>query len=178
MHNLILPTKFFNRPVLEVCPELLGKFLVREFEGNKISLMINEIEAYDGPLGLACHAAKGRTTRTEPLFGPAGHFYVYFVYGMYWMLNIVTGPVDYPAAILIRGAGNIRGPGKLTKSLKIDKAQNSRLAAATNGLWFEDQGVKIHKTDILKTPRIGVDYAGPIWSKKPYRFFLKQTPID
>ncbi|MFH1644338.1 MAG: DNA-3-methyladenine glycosylase [bacterium] len=170
----ILTPDFFNQPTIFVAQELLGKYLVRKINNQIISLKINEVEAYDGPNDLACHASKGKTERTKIMFGPPGYFYVYMIYGMYWMLNIVTGPKDYPCAILIRGAGKFNGPGKLTKNLLIDKTFNSKLASIDTELWFEDSNEKIFKKNIIKTPRIGVNYAGPIWSKKLYRFVLKE----
>ena len=91
---------------------------------------------------------------------------------MYQMLNIVTGPKNYPAAILIRGLEGVNGPGKLTKRLKINKVLNNKKAVPKNGLWIEDRGVKIKKKDIKKSARIGVGYAGPVWSKKKLRFFI------
>ncbi len=92
---------------------------------------------------------------------------------MYWMLNIVTGEPDYPAAILIRGAGHVSGPGRLTKQLQIDKSLNGNLACPETGLWIQDSGVTIPKGHIVTTPRIGIDYAGYEWAQKPYRFVLK-----
>jgi len=156
-----------------VAKKLLGKYLVRRLGKKEIALMITEVEAYDGHKDKASHASRGKTKRNYPMFGPAGHFYVYLTYGMHWMLNIVTGEKDYPAAILIRGVGNLNGPGKLTKFLKIDKRFNGKKAEKKTGLWFEDRGIKIKERDIKKAPRIGVLYAGPIWSKKHYRFLLK-----
>lgn len=169
----ILQKKFFDRPVLDVAEDLIGKFLVRETKGRKEAFMITEVEAYDGREDKACHASKGRTKRTEVMFGPAGVFYIYLVYGMYDMLNIVTGSKDYPAAVLIRGVEGINGPGKLTKYLKITRIQNDKKAVRQTGLWFEDRGVKIDKKKIKRKPRIGVNYAGAIWSQKPYRFILE-----
>ncbi len=164
----ILPPSFFNRPTLEVARDLLGKFLVRRFsDGTETALRITEVEAYDGPDDKASHASKGRTPRTEVMFGEPGHFYVYLCYGLHWMLNIVTGPKDYPAAILIRGVEGGNGPARLTKALKIDGSLNTLPAAESSGLWFEDRGEKVGK--IKATPRIGVDYAGE-WSKKKWRF--------
>ena len=175
--NKILDQSFFDRPVLEVSEDLIGKNLVREFNKNGIKCLIKaqitEVEAYDGPNDLACHASKGETPRTKIMFGPAGYFYVYLCYGIHWMLNIVTGPKGYPAAILIRGLKNISGPARLTKSLKINRSMNSKLAHPDSGLWIEDPGITIAKNKIRNTPRIGVEYAGQIWSKKNYRFVLK-----
>lgn len=170
--NVVLRSSFFNRPATKVAKELLGKFLVRRLGDKTLGLPITEVEAYTGPHDRACHASKGKTARTAAMFDDAGYFYIYFCYGVHWMLNIVTGPKNYPAAVLIRGAGPANGPGKLTKILKIDKALNGKKAIPKNGLWFEDRGVKINSRSIKKSPRIGVDYAGPIWAKKPYRFVL------
>jgi DNA-3-methyladenine glycosylase len=168
----ILNTSFFRRPTLKVAENLLGKYLVRRISKKTIALPITEVEAYDGPNDKACHASKGRTTRTEPMFASGGIFYVYLCYGMHWMLNIVTGPEDYPAAILVRAAGPYNGPAKLTKFLKIDKSLNGREATPENGLWIEDRGFHPSRKKIKRSPRIGVDYAGPVWSKKKYRFTL------
>ncbi len=166
----VLKQSFFCRPTLKVAEDLLGKYLVRRVRNKEIALKINEVEAYDGFEDRASHAHKGRTRRTEIMFGDAGYFYIYLVYGMHYMINIVTHKKDYPAAILIRGAGMYDGPGKLSKFLNVDKKMNSRKADKKSGLWFEDRGVKIPKKSIGKTPRIGVGYAGPVWSRKKYRF--------
>ncbi len=107
------------------------------------------------------------------MFGHPGYFYVYLCYGMHWMLNIVTAQKNYPAAILIRGLKEVKGPGKLTKFLQIDLRFNGKKSNPKSGLWFEDRGIKIKKESIQKTPRIGVNYAGPVWSQKLYRFLLK-----
>ncbi|MDP2598558.1 MAG: DNA-3-methyladenine glycosylase [Candidatus Liptonbacteria bacterium] len=111
----VMPTKilsrgFFNRPTLKVAKQLLGKYLVcrilsshNDARGRRIALMITEVEAYDGPRDMASHASRGETPRNKPMFGEAGNFYVYFTYGIHWMLNVVTGKKGYPAAVLIRG---------------------------------------------------------------------------
>ncbi len=169
----ILNKSFFDRNSLLVAEDLLGKYLVRKINGKKIALLINEVEAYDGFLDKASHAHKGKTERTKTMFGSSGIFYIYLVYGMYNMLNIVTDKKDYPAAVLIRGAGDINGPGKLTKFLEIDRNFNEKKALPKSDLWFEDREVAITKKDIKKIPRIGVDYAGLKWSQKPYRFLIK-----
>jgi len=103
MPRKIISRDYFNRPTVDVARSLLGKFLVRRLRGKTIAVMISETEAYDGPRDLASHASRGKTPRTSVMFGPAGRFYVYFTYGMHWMLNVVTGPKEYPAAVLIRG---------------------------------------------------------------------------
>jgi len=169
----ILRSDFFKtKDTAKIAQNLLGKFLVRKIGRKTTAYMITESEAYCGLEDKASHAHKGKTKRNEPMFGSAGNWYVYLIYGMYQMLNIVTGPKNYPAAILIRGLESASGPGKLTKKLKITKVLNNKKAVSKNGLWIEDRGVKINKKDIKKSARIGVDYAGPIWSKKKLRFFI------
>lgn len=168
----ILGKPFFNRPTLAVAEEMLGKFLVRRIGSKEIALPITEVEAYDGFSDKASHASRGMTQRNAPMFGSAGVWYVYFTYGVHWMLNIVTGPKDYPAAVLIRGAGEINGPAKLTKKLLITKQFNNKPANRATGLWIEDRGVMIAKRDIARLPRVGVAYAGSVWSKKKYRFLM------
>jgi DNA-3-methyladenine glycosylase len=170
----ILSREFFERPVLEVAKGLIGASLVRRIpDGDTISAMLTEVEAYDGPLDLASHAAKGRTPRTEVMFGPAGVFYVYLIYGMHWMLNVVTGEPGYPAAVLIRGTANIRGPGRITARLGIDQSLNGKPAKKSSGLWFENRSIEIPDERIEATPRIGVEYSGD-WSRVPYRFVLRE----
>lgn len=170
----ILPVEFFERPVLEVAKGLIGASLVRRIpNGNTISSMLTEVEAYDGPEDLASHASKGRTPRTEVMFGPAGVFYVYLIYGMHWMLNVVTGDPGYPAAVLIRGTKNISGPGRTTARLQIDKSLNGKPATRSSGLWFENRSIVIPEERIENTGRIGVEYSGD-WSRVPYRFVLRE----
>jgi DNA-3-methyladenine glycosylase len=187
----ILTKEFFNRPALVVAEELLGKYLVRKIRGKDTALMITEVEAYDGFDDKASHAYRGETERNRIMFGEAGRWYVYLIYGMHDMLNIVTSKINHPAAVLIRGAClvsskkplvsaesliwtsyGIDGPGKLTKFLKINRRLNGKSATRKSGLWIEERGVKISKKWIKRTPRIGVHYAGGIWSKKLYRFVL------
>ncbi|MEO8637462.1 MAG: DNA-3-methyladenine glycosylase [Candidatus Taylorbacteria bacterium] len=175
----VLPQSFFTRLVAKVAPELLGKYLVRRIEGKEVAYKITETEMYDGEGDLACHASRGKTSRTEVMYEKGGVFYVYFTYGMHYMLNVVTGDKGYPSAVLIRGVEGKNGPGRITKFLQIDKSLNGKSAARKSGLWFEDRGVKVVKKNIKKTPRIGVDYAGPVWSKKLWRFALvDRTPLD
>ncbi len=168
-----LPQSFFERDTRVVARELLGKYLVRRMRDKEIAVMITEVEAYDGFEDKASHAHKGETARNRPMFGDAGVWYVYLVYGMYEMLNIVTGRKGYPAAVLIRGVEGFDGPGRLTKFLQITRAQNKKRAVFDSGLWIENRGVVITDNKIKKTPRVGVPYAG-IWAKKRYRFVLKQ----
>lgn len=174
MAKRILTKKFFERATIVVARELLGKFLVRKIKNRTSAFMITEVEAYDGPKDKASHAHRGETARNKVMFGKAGIWYVYFVYGMYDMLNMVTGPHRYPAAVLIRGVEGITGPGRLTRALGIKRRLNGTRATRTSGLWIEDRGIRVKKNAIKKTPRVGVNYAGPRWSKKPYRFILKK----
>lgn len=163
---------FFERSADVVARDLLGSFLViRRTDGRIERLMINETEAYLGEHDLACHASKGRTKRTEVLYHQPGTIYMYLIYGMYWMLNIVTGPEGYPAAVLVRGAGEYHGPGKLTKALGIDGSLNDQELGKGAGLWIE-RGKSVEDQDVLVTARIGVEYAKE-WAEKPLRFVLK-----
>lgn len=168
----LVEADFDSCDTVALARELLGKYLVVRLDDQVVSHMITEVEAYDGPEDLACHASKGRTQRTEPLFGPAGCWYVYLCYGIHEMLNLVTGPVDYPAAILIRGLDVVSGPGRLTKQLGIDRRFNSKPAASFTGMWLEDRGVRIDEAQVQATPRIGIDYAGEDWANRPYRFVV------
>lgn len=133
---------------------------------------ITEVEAYHGEADLACHASKGRTPRTEVMYQAGGRWYVYLCYGIHEMLNLVTGPEDHPAAVLIRGLESVAGPGRLTKRLHIDRRLNGALAAPASGLHLEDHGVHLSRGQIHSGPRIGVDYAGPVWCAKPWRFWV------
>jgi DNA-3-methyladenine glycosylase len=167
-----LPIKFFKDKTLKVAPKLLGKFLVRKIGAEIIREKITEVEAYIGPHDLASHSSKGRTLRTEVMHGKAGTIYVYFIYGMYWMLNIVTEEKDFGSAILIRSTQSYKGPGRLTRALKIDKSLNGKMLGEESGLWIEGSE-EIKNKNILRTPRIGVTYAGETWANKPYRFLIK-----
>ncbi len=178
--NQILDKNFFAQNTLLLAEELLGTFLVENISGVIRAHMITEVEAYDGPDDLASHASKGKTPRTEIMFGEPGFWYVYLVYGMHYMLNIVTGPRDYPAAVLIRGivhedGRTLNGPAKLTKALGINKAFNALPATPESKLWIEDRGIIVPKNTIHRSPRIGVDYAKE-WKDKPYRFFIAKSP--
>ncbi len=170
-----LPLKFFDRDSHIVAQELLGKFLVRKIGTKKVSAMITEVEVYDGFQDLGSHASKGRTPRTEVMYGKPGRFYIYLCYGMYYLLNIITREEGYPAGILIRGVEGHNGPGKLTRYLGINKNLNSLEAIPKNGLWFADGGNTIKKSEIKAEHRIGIDYAGPIWAKKKWRYVLSKS---
>ncbi len=161
---------FFQQDVLHVAPSLLGKTLVRKLEtGEEIRLQITETEAYRGSEDLACHASKGKTPRTSIMFDTGGFVYVYLIYGMYWMLNFVTGTVDIPQAVLIRGVAGANGPGRLTKKLNIDKTFYGEDLTASDRIWVENaMEIKNFNTG----PRIGIDYAGDKWKNMPWRFWV------
>ena len=175
MADNILPKIYFNRPTLTVARSLVGKYLVRENGKGTIAGRIVEVEAYVGCEDKACHASRGRTARTEVLFGPPGMSYVYLIYGMYHMLNVVTERMEFPAAVLIRAievdGELIDGPGKLCRALEIDRSLNRLDLTRGQSLWFEDRGARVSSEQVGTFPRIGVDYAG-IWAKKPWRFRL------
>jgi DNA-3-methyladenine glycosylase len=170
-----LPRSFYDRKTERVARDLVGLFLVREDALGRRVVRINETEAYLGPHDLAAHTSKGRTPRTEVMFGSPGVAYVYFVYGMHWCLNAVTERQGHGAAVLIRGAeavdwvARLDGPARLTKALGIDKALNGCDLTLGERLWCSERA---HKPRLLRTPRIGVDYAGE-WAAKLLRFTPK-----
>ena len=164
-----LNSAFFQRDALKVAPELIGKILVRRFtDGSKVRYRITETEAYRGEEDLACHASKGRTSRTEIMYHEGGKIYVYLIYGMYQMLNFVTTKEGEPQAVLIRSIEGYEGPGKLTRKLQIDKSFYGEDLSTSNRIWIEDDGFKFK---YLTGTRIGIDYAG-IWKDMPWRFTL------
>ncbi|MBK3517368.1 DNA-3-methyladenine glycosylase [Carboxylicivirga marina] len=168
-----LGKEFYQRDVLIVAKELLGKVLVRRFEGRgEERFVISEVEAYRGEEDAACHAHKGRTSRTEIMYHAGGKVYVYLIYGMYWNLNIVTGSECEPQAVLIRGVKKISGPGRLGRYLKLDKSFYGDSLSESNRLWIEEPVVK-SKIAFESTERIGIDYAPYKWRSKKWRFVLK-----
>jgi len=175
MQGVILEQGFFARPTLRVSRDLIGKYIVRQRGSELLAGRIVEVEAYIGPKDLACHASKGRTARTDVMFGPAGVAYVYLIYGMYHCFNVVTEDAEVPAAVLLRAVeveGRlIDGPGRLTRSLSIDRSLNRWDLTQGEALWFADRAEPVPRTRIKTYPRIGVDYAGT-WASKPWRFRL------
>ncbi len=166
----ILPTDFFQQDVLQLAPALLGKIIARKFDDGTIErFRITETEAYRGEEDKACHAAKGRTPRTEVMYHQGGKIYVYLIYGMYWMLNIVSGKENEPQAVLIRGVENISGPGRVGKKLKLDKGFYGETLPSSR-IWIEDDGFVPQY--ITTTPRIGIDYAEE-WKDIHWRFVIQ-----
>lgn len=170
----MLKKSFFNRPTLQVAQDLLGCFLVREDPpaGGGI-FEITETEAYNGPDDLASHASRGKTERNKIMFEGPGLIYIYLIYGMHYMLNIVTEKKDYPAAVLIRGIESANGPAKLTKFLNIDKSFNGLQIYKKTRLWINDRKENIKPSQIIKTTRVGIDYAKEYKDKK-WRFILNK----
>lgn len=188
---------FFQRPTRTVARELLGYRLVRRLDGQRLSGIIVETEAYIGETDLACHCRHGRTPRTEVMFGKAGVSYVYFVYGVHWMLNVVTEREGFPAAVLIRalepldgltlmqkhrgGSRSLRqlcsGPAKLTQALRIDEQQKGVDLCVRNGnLWLEEAQSKPQtRVRIGRSPRIGIERVPEPWRSKPWRYFVKDN---
>lgn len=177
MHEIILPAHWAARGTVRHARALLGKYLVRTRASGCEKMMITEVEAYDGERDLACHAARGRTARTEVMYGSGGRWYVYLCYGVHEMLNLVVGPPGWPAAVLIRGVAGISGPGRLTRALDINREFNGRTAARDTGLHIEDQGILVPPRLIRTSPRIGVTYAGPVWAGKPWRFTIDPAKL-
>ena len=187
---LLLNQNFYNRPTLEVARDLLGKKLVRRMDGVELSGIIIETEAYCGSGDSACHAHRGRTERNSVMFGPPGRAYVYFTYGMHYLLNLVTEEEGNPSAVLIRaikavsgleemqarrkrrGKELTNGPAKLCQALGIDKTFNGWDVTRGDRLWAEnDQNARPFK--VLSTPRIGIDYACAKDREARWRFLLQ-----
>jgi DNA-3-methyladenine glycosylase len=189
--NVEVPVKlarsFYEQKTIGVARQLIGKYLVREHADGTTAGKIVETEAYVGPEDKACHASRGRTARTDVMFGAAGHAYVYFIYGFHNMLNIVTEAEGFPAAVLIRAVEPIEGiplmesrrhrtnvhqlasgPGKLCDAFAIDRSLNG-IDVCGSILYLEDRKEPLAK--IVSRPRIGVDYAGK-WKNKPFRFLI------
>lgn len=172
MVNKKLGIRFFCRDAVTVARELAGKIVVRRMpDGELVKIRITEAEAYCGEEDKACHASKGRTPRTELLYGKAGIIYVYLCYGMHWLMNVITGEEEHPEGVLLRAGENYGGPGKLTKALGVDKSFNGKSILDNNEIWIEDDG---RDYEITAAPRVGIDYAGDEWKNKPWRFIIKQ----
>jgi DNA-3-methyladenine glycosylase len=190
MNNVVKAAAWGGRDTVAHARGLLGCWLcVRQADASVARFRITETEAYHGPEDRACHASKGKTARTEVMFGPAGTWYVYLCYGMHEMANLVTGPKDWPAAVLIRGVEGISGPGRVTRRLGIGRGLNGTRAepvcvsakdgenggseagaGARPAAWIEKADEPVPEAEVVAGPRVGVDYAGPEWAAKPWRF--------
>lgn len=194
--NKILKQNFYQGSTEEIAKKLLGKLLYRQTETGIYTGKIVETEAYVGEKDLACHSAKGKTSRNEAMFGPAGRAYIYMIYGMYYCLNIVAQDEGIPEAVLIRALEPVmldsekiecgqkyhrnkkiekilNGPGKLCREFQIDKKANGINLTKSNGLWLED-GENIPTQNIVNAKRIGVDYAGK-WKDRLLRYYIKDN---
>jgi len=185
-----LNKNFYHRPTITVARDLLGKRLVRQIDDTELSGIIIETEAYCGKKDSACHAYRGKTLRNAVLFGPPGHAYVYFTYGMHYLLNMVTEKEGSPCGVLIRaiepltglpemqaarsrhGKELTNGPAKLCQALGINKSFNSWDLTKGKDLWVEDYQT-VGARSILSTPRIGIDYAAKKDREALWRFLIK-----
>jgi DNA-3-methyladenine glycosylase len=194
--NAILERDFYSRPALQVARELLGMRLVRYEDGHRVGGIILETEAYRGEEDLGCHCKAGRTTRTAVMYGEPGHAYVYFTYGMHWMLNFVVERNGFPAAVLIRailategldliearrGSQPVQrwtdGPAKICQALQIDKSFNGMdLCAPTGQLWVE-AGQPILETSVTTGPRVGLNNVPEPWKSIPWRFLAAKSGV-
>jgi DNA-3-methyladenine glycosylase len=177
----VLDPDFFDRETREVARELLDKILVREVDGHRLWGRLVEVEAYLGPQDLAAHSKGGRrTARTEIMFGPPGHAYVYFTYGMHWCLNFVTREEGVPQAVLVRalepgpGVGRCGGPGLVTRALGIDGALNG-ISLKPPDLYVVDDGAP--KRRVFVTPRVGVQGTG-VWEKRLLRYVVDSPNLS
>ncbi|RMF41847.1 MAG: DNA-3-methyladenine glycosylase [Anaerolineae bacterium] len=188
-----LSRDFFLRPTLQVARDLLGAHLVRiEPDGVRLSGKIVETEAYMGQEDLGCHARAGLTERTKVMFGPPGHAYVYFTYGMHWLFNCVTEAEGFPAAVLVRAiqplegveriaarrAGRPRrswtdGPAKLCQALGIDGAFNGVDLCAPQAALFLEAGTPVPDTRVTIGPRVGLYSVPEPWKSIPWRFRVR-----
>lgn len=180
-----LSPDFYAQPTLTVARDLLGARLVRILDGLRLVGIITETEAYIGETDLGCHAKAGKTPRNAVMYGPPGRAYVYFTYGMHWMLNVVTERDGFPAAVLIRAIHPLEGadvmsarrhgrdsigPAKLTQALGIDAGQNGLdLCDPASGLWIE-AGHPVAEVEVVTGPRVGLFNVPEPWKSIPWRF--------
>lgn len=190
-----LPRDFFHRPTLEVCRDIIGQYLFSSHDGIVTGGRIVEAEAYCGPDDLGAHTSGARRTpRNEAMYGPKGHAYIYLIYGMYWCVNAVCGPLDKPQACLIRALEPVvgldemrrrhksedadaktlcRGPGKLCRALGLDK-RHYGVDLLKDQLYLLPGGLEPGE-EVGTSPRINIDYAGE-YIDKPWRFYLRGNP--
>jgi DNA-3-methyladenine glycosylase len=164
-----LEGSFYERDVLQVAPELIGKTLVCKTLSESFYYCITEVEAYKGTEDMASHARFGKTSRNAIMFEQGGLLYVYLIYGIYWMLNIVTGKKDDPQAVLIRGIKGYSGPGKVARQLGIEKSFNGMDLTRSETIWIEDAAFN---PQFRQVPRYGIQYASDPWKSMPWRFIM------
>jgi DNA-3-methyladenine glycosylase len=196
----ILPNNYYSRSAVDTARDLIGKLLVRRYRSQLIAGVIIETEAYQGENDLGCHAKAGLTPRTKIMYGPPGHAYVYFTYGMQWMLNAVCCAIGSPAAVLIRGIepvygmdimrtlrqqpptskpgllnkGWTDGPAKLCQALSLDgKLNGINLCDSNSDIWISNTSFDVPENDIIRTPRIGMNNVPEPWKSIPWRFYWK-----
>jgi DNA-3-methyladenine glycosylase len=193
----LLPREFYARPAFEVAPALIGCVLRREIDGKRLRAVICETEAYQGQDDQACHARRGPTPRCQVMFEEAGHAYIYFTYGMHWMLNVVCEMKGTPAAVLIRAICPIEGlekmqalrpalartakwldgPAKLTQALGLERSMNAAdLCDPQSGLGVET-GISIPSEMVQVTPRIGIKYAPEPWQSIRWRWVVPYPKV-
>ncbi|MBI9048682.1 MAG: DNA-3-methyladenine glycosylase [Anaerolineaceae bacterium] len=189
-----LPRIFFQKSAVEVAPALLGKTLYMQEGNQQIAGIISECEAYQGERDLACHARAGKTARTLPMYGKAGHAYIYFTYGIHWMFNIVTDCINEPAAVLIRAIVPIlgfeiiaerrapqpkevwtNGPAKVCQAFNIDKRFNQLDMCQPDSPIRICKGIAIPPEEILQSARIGINQTPEPWLSIPWRFYLAEN---
>jgi len=164
-----LDRSFYERDVLIVAPELIGKRMIRNTPAGNPSYLITEVEAYRGTEDEASHARFGKTSRNAVMFDTGGLLYVYLIYGMYWMLNIVTGKRGQAQAVLIRGVSDISGPGRIARTLGIDRSFYGEDLVSSERIWIEDHS---NIPEYVQQPRIGINYAGEPWKSQPWRYIM------
>lgn len=188
-----LPEAFYRAPVVDVARCLLGARLVRRLGQQRVAGYIVETEAYNGESDLACHARAGRTARTDVMYGPPGRAYVYFIYGMHWMLNCVAEPVDSPCAVLIRAilpsegvdvitarrapmrpADWTNGPARVCQALAVDQACNGADLTNPASALFIEPAAAVAETVVRHGPRVGISRVPEPWRSQPWRFWIDQ----
>jgi DNA-3-methyladenine glycosylase len=183
-----LPQDFYDQPTLDIARSLLGKYLIRPYDQNLLVGKIVETEAYIGENDPACHAAVGRTSRNQVMYGPPGYAYIYFIYGMYYCLNVVTEKEGFPAAVLLRALEPVRGfeilkqnrkikinyqltngPGKICQALKLNRDFNGENLSGDK--IYIGIGKEIHNDNITRTARVGINKG----IEHPWRFYIKDS---
>ncbi|MGE5223821.1 MAG: DNA-3-methyladenine glycosylase [Omnitrophica WOR_2 bacterium] len=191
-----LDRQFYEQPALAVARQLLGMRLVRLEDGRRIAGILTETEAYSGESDLGCHARAGRTPRTQVLYGQPGHAYIYFTYGMHWMLNFVAEPEDAPAAVLVRAVQPVEGldiiagrrngrppvdwtngPAKLCQAFDIDGRLNGIDVCSPESVIFVEKEQPVPDSSVTITARVGLNSVPEPWKSIPWRFFI-DLPVN